>query len=208
MSKNRRAYEYIGQFTTTQPKILVSDPGYDKDEYCSRLVDNCKTGQWDAYINKNHYTFEYEKGLFNKDCRVASVFVKHNSATKELFGTIHLEEKDEDSAFFRWRGNWVRLSDNIGVDSGQAGFFDYDKFGDNSQFDAMGQCGFGDKWYSNCCDATLGIGKYAGIIAKCGVNSSSGFGDGCYTVWGHKTKDNKIDAMVLFFLADNESIEL
>ena len=184
--------------------MLVSDPGYDKDEWCSKLVSNCKIGRWDSYININNYAYECD-GQTGKDYRVATLFVKHSSAIKEVFGTIHLEE-DGDKAFFRWHGNaWERLSDNIGVDSGQAGFFDYEKYGDNSQFGEMGNCGFGDKWYSNCCDQTLS--KHAGIVAGCGVNASAGFGDGCYTLWGHRSRDGEIDAMALFFLTDNEPVE-
>ena len=205
MIRNKRSYEYVGSFILTQPKMIVSDPCYEKDDWCSKLVNDCRVGQYDSYINVNRYRYKHDDGHSSNDKRVASLFIKHSSATKEVFGTIHWVEEDSGDGFIRWRGNWERLSDNIGVDSGQAGFFDYDKYGDNSQFKTAGKCGFGDKWYSNCCDETLN--KHAGIIAKCGVNASSGFGDGCYTVWGHRSRDNKIDAMVLFFLTDNEPVE-
>lgn len=205
MKRNRRSYKSVGSFTLTQPKILVTDPGYEKDEWCSKLVKDCKVGLYDAYININGYKYKHDGSLYS-DKRVASLFIKHSSIDKNIFGSIYWEETEDEDGVIRWYGDWKRLSDNIGVDSGQAGFFDYDKYGDNSQFEAMGKCEFGDKWYSNCCDATLS--KPAGIVAQCGVNSSSGYGDGCYTVWGHYSKDKEIDAMVLFFLPDNEEEEI
>lgn len=199
---NSRTYKKIGAFTLTQPEMFISDPGYDKDTWCAKLVKNCKTGTWEAYININKYVFSLPGDTVCDDRRVASVFIRHESVAKDIFGTIHLTEEGK-GAYIRWSGDWENLSDNIGVDSGQAGFFDYTKFGDNSLFETEGKCGFGDKWYSNCCDATLE--DFAGIVAGCGINSSSGFGDGCYTAWGHKTS-NEYDAMVLFFLPDNERI--
>lgn len=200
--KNRRTYEEVGSFTLTQPKMLVTDPGYEKDEWYSKLVKNCKIGKWNVFVNRNHYTY----GKDMKDQRIAALFVVHESVNKNIFSTIHLEETDDQHAFFRWRGGWVNLSCDIGVDSGQAGFFDYDNYGRNDLFRYEGRCGYGDKWYSNCCDATLGEAG-VGIIANCGVNASSGFGDGCYSVYGHESH-GEIDAMVLFFLADNEEVEV
>lgn len=211
MKRNRRSYKKVGSFTLTQPKMLVSDPGYEKDEWCSKTVKDCMTGIWDAYINVNRYEFKYDDNKVGKTNRVAELFVCHSSVGKEVFASIHLEyrntlqEREDDNCFFRWFGPWAELSENIGVDSGQAGFFDYDKFGDNSLFKAPGECGFGDKWYSNCCDLTLE--DHGGIVADCGVNVASGFGDGCYCVWEHKSAAGETDAMVLFFLPDNDPIE-
>lgn len=205
MARNKRTYKFVGSFELTQPKMLISDPCYEKDEWCSKLVSDCKTGKWDAYINVNHYRYNDQDGSVYNDERVATLLIKHCSEIKEIFGTIHWSEASEDNAYIRWHGNWENLSENIGVDSGQAGFFDYEKYGDNSLFETDGKCGFGSRWYSNCCDETLN--KHAGIIATCGVNASAGFGDGCYTVWGHRNEDKEIDAMVLFFLADNEPID-
>ena len=204
--ENKRKLQPVGEFVLTGNDMRVSDPGYDKDTWCAKVVDNCKTGKWIAENNINRYEYSND----HSDRRVASLFVRHESTPQKVFGNIHLlydDPQDDDSACrFIFRGAWNRLSSNIGVDSGQAGFFDDAMYGNNDQFEEMGRCGYGDKWYSNCCDQTLG--RYAGIVANCGVNSSSGFGDDVYYLYGHKNKDGQIDAMVLFFLPDNEKIEM
>ena len=198
MSNNIRELEKVGTFELSQPKMYISDPGYDKDVWCTKVVDNCLTGKWKASINVNHYLWEYD-GKKGEDHRVASVYICHESKTNAVFRGI-----DYHGNTVTYRPGWEVLSNQIGVDSGQCGFFDFEKYGDNDLFEFDGKCGFGSKWYGNCCDATLD--KHADIIANMGVNASSGFGDGCYVVFGHKT-DGFYDAFVLYFLPDDDSVE-
>jgi len=83
----------------------------------------------------------------------------------------------------------------ISVDSGQAGFFDLDFFRNNQG----GEFGDLETFYGLACAITLSP-KQAGVIKKCGVVSSSGFGDGCYEVLVCKNEGGKIvAASVIFF---------
>lgn len=195
-NNNIRVIRRIGTFQLSQPKMYISDPSYEKDTWCTKVVDNCLPGIWKAAINTNNYIWEYD-GKKSEDHRVASVYVVHESCkNNSVFRRIGFRG---NSIFYE--SGWSLLSSQIGVDSGQCGFFDYEKYGDNDMFEFEGKCGFGSKWYSNCCDATL---EHADIIANMGINAASGFGDGCYTAWGHKNADGFYDAMVLYFLPDDD----
>lgn len=198
--RNQRSYTKIGTFQLSQPVLYVSDPCYDKDDVYTKKIENCEVGSWAAYINVNHYRWNI-KGNVSTDKRVAAVFVRHESLRSHSV----LNQISWKSECVRYPNSWSLISESIAVDSGQAGIFDYEKYGNNDLFESEGECGFGDKWYSNCCDATLQ--GHAGIIANMGVNASSGFGDGCFMVWGHKNKTGKYDAVALFFLEDDDLIE-
>lgn len=197
--KNRRSYARVGAFVLSQPKMLVSDPGYKKGDFGAAEVNGCKTGEWLSSFNVNRYEWDIG-GTLQEDERVAAIFVRHESIKSDsVFDGISFK-----NGIIRYPQEWNLLSENIGVDSGQAGIFDASKYGDNDLFDAEGRCGFGDKWYSNCCDLTLE--GHGGIVANMGVCAASGFGDGAYALWGHKAKDGQYDAVVLFFLEDDDGI--
>lgn len=86
------------------------------------------------------------------------------------------------------------LDDQIGVDSGQAGFFDALIFNQCSK-----------NLYDDICDITLSE-KQAGVIDQ-GAISSSGYGDGSYSVFVHRNKDGDIDAARIEFITDVEEDE-
>ena len=86
----------------------------------------------------------------------------------------------------------------IGVDSGQAGFFDLDFFCKNEG----GEVGDLDSFYGLACAITLSP-KQAGVIKKRGVVSASGFGDGCYEVLVCKNEDGKIVAASTIFFEED-----
>ena len=85
----------------------------------------------------------------------------------------------------------------IAVDSGQAGFFDFDFFRKNEG----GEFGDLDSFYGLACSITLSP-KQAGVIKKRGVVSASGFGDGCYEVLVCKDEAGKIVAASLIFFEE------
>ena len=96
--------------------------------------------------------------------------------------------------------NDILESENAGyilVDSGQAGFFDFDFFRKNEG----GEFGDLDSFYGLACAITLSP-KQAGVIKKRGVVSSSGFGDGCYDVYVSRDEAGKIVAASVFFVEE------
>jgi hypothetical protein len=105
------------------------------------------------------------------------------------------------------RPHWKGLHRDIGVDSGQAGFFDWQHFRSRSAVPAdwpwkrpmlIPQ----QPWYSMCCDVTL-FGDHAGVIPY-GAVSSSGWGDGGYRAYALRDDAGVVVGLRLVFLNPNE----
>ncbi len=100
---------------------------------------------------------------------------------------------------------WEELKEEIGVDSGQAGIFDLEKYRRDEFVD--GKIEFnrgvdepGEKFYAKCCDVTLSK-EQVGVISG-GVVSSSGYGDGSYRCFVLKDVDGKIFGVKISFIDD------
>jgi hypothetical protein len=98
--------------------------------------------------------------------------------------------------------------DTIGVDSGQAGFFD-------SKLYPLGEREWindpkdeGSKFYTECCNLTTET-QFGALASKQGVVSSSGYGDGSYSVYEVRNKKNNelIACMVLFTSPEDFGID-
>ena len=175
--------KYLGDFQIESGMVFVSDPCYELDTECAKLVENVKNGKWIAEIETKKVWGERVSKL-----RCYHVSVKHGD-----------------------RIEWETVSADIGVDSGQAGVFDYDHFKKDS--DAEGLIRESKKeiickdepWYSMCCDRTLNESG-AGVIPF-GVVSSSGLGDGTYICEVAK-EDDVVVAIQVNFLEEEEDNSL
>ena len=123
------------------------------------------------------------------------------------FGLLAVHEEFHSVGFSN--GNWERVGNVIGVDSGQAGIFDNAHYKDDSVCEGLTRR-YNDIiceeniWYSWCCDRTLDDNG-AGTIPY-GVVSSTGYGDGCYDMYVLKDKDNKtvVGIMIDFGLMEED----
>lgn len=172
----------IGEFHLGD-KVVVSDPCYKLDTWCSEVVENVKSGLWSSFIKKS------DEGMWG--IRVSELTANHNDYKLN---------------------NWEHYSSNIGVDSGQAGVFDFeyyrrDEHAKPSAFiDEETQKEEGEKWYSACCDLTCGTDEKAGVMVG-GVVSSTGLGDGQYDLFVQREEANKIVAFKIVFISDKEEEE-
>ena len=91
---------------------------------------------------------------------------------------------------------FVFESSDIGVDSGQAGFFDAARYvgGDDQEF------------YDMVCDLTLNTENCAGVI-EFGAVSSSGWGDGCYELQTIRQGDEVVAARIVFMVEESDESE-
>ena len=173
---------FLGEFELTEKSVIVSDPCYKIRTWCQGKLDNVKTGDWNAMIVKND------------DERIAELVVYHSCL--------------EDLKLLE--GKWEEQPFDIGVDSGQAGFFQESVYrNNNTSLDYpdyfRGEPEYeGSRWYGVCCDVTLSsVG--AGVIEG-GVVSSSGYGDGCYTLYTVE-EDGEVIAMKIVFIEEEWACE-
>lgn len=168
-------------------KVVVSDPCYEIPTWCQAIVDNVNPGRYHIHVVKS------DEGDWGTRC-------SHLIA-------IHEDHCNQDEKF-----QWVRYPAEIGVDSGQAGIFSMDSYRkDDHPFDTQGydfganwDTQDGDKWYRQMCGRTLGTEQW-GLYDK-GVVSSSGYGDGSYTLFV-AMKNKKVIGFVINFYLDFRPIK-
>jgi hypothetical protein len=93
---------------------------------------------------------------------------------------------------------WEIISTEIGVDSGQCGIFDDSIFArlEGGEDNAV--------LYDECCDLTWGD---AGILSSgLGIVSTSGFGDGTYTLLGKKENDNYVALLINYTVMETRRL--
>ena len=135
-------YTHLGDFVNETGAMRVADPCYQPDTWCLGILSRVATGNWKAYA-------QYDDG------RPSRLLVLHetqivNGVTSKLVLNRTLDA-------------------DIGVDSGQAGFFDV-------TLNTWGRGGKG--FYDRICAMTLG--SKSGGVLNLGAVTSSGFGDGSY----------------------------
>lgn len=160
-------YDYVGNFITGD-KLRVSDPCYTRDTWCCGVIDNAKPGEWETYIKVDQHN--------KRSGRVAELMVMHSSS------------KIKDP-------HWVEQDFEIGVDSGQAGVFD-----DNKYPDDVGEYDDDNSFYGKVCSLTE---NKAGVL-DFGAVSHSGWGDGSYSCYTLE-QDNKVIAVKIIFIDDYEN---
>ena len=178
----------LGSFEVTGPEIRVSDPGYGRDVWCCGTVKNCRIGTWEAAVLRKD---QGEWGVRNAvlAIRFADGGPKFNAINRAVCNAT---------------GAWHECPIDVGVDSGQAGFFDDAHYQDATVLSGMAKPAFisDDVWYGHCCDITLSrIG--AGVMPY-GVVSSSGYGDGSYVAYKHLNHEGQVDFLFVVFIEEEE----
>jgi len=167
------ALTHLGTFEVEEGTLIVSDPCYNLGLWCQGEIQNTKLGTWNAYARhgKSHFG----------DNRVWELVIIHQNYPESLTSKM-TEDTDID----------------VGVDSGQAGFFDKNTF--HGGEDSWGE----DGWYDLCCRTTLDTTKSAGVING-GCVSSSGYGDGGYSCFVTRDGTSEvIGAKIIFISKDDE----
>ena len=131
--------------------MRVTDPCYSQDTWCSGQFE-ALPGEWAASVLVS------DEGSWGK--RVACLEVRHLGHGGPV-------------------GAWHELDIDVGVDSGQCGFFDQARYPEGS----TGEYGDLSTFYGKACAQThdeADRDKLAGLVDDMGAVSSSGFGDGSY----------------------------
>lgn len=148
----------LGGFEMTSQTMRVSDPCYDRDVWCCGTFGKCKTGTWEAGVLKT------DMGDWGVRCAVLAV---RHKETGPDYSVIRQRK------VYQMKDGWLEQPIDVGVDSGQAGFYDEAFYQDNSIFKGMPEPehDYGDLWYNHACDITLSE-MSAGVMPY-GVVSSS-----------------------------------
>ena len=171
-------------------EVVVSDPCYSMPTWCQHVVKNVLPGEYESFALGTEKNGPY-------GFRIAALQVIH----KDYLDT-HL--------------NWRKVSDQIGVDSGQCGIFSAESYRNDEveiERPVLAE-GFampfndqpGDSWYESMCHFTLGDERWGDYSE--GVVSASGFGDGVYTCKVAKDNGKVVGIMIdyLLYKLNNESI--
>ena len=159
-------------------EVKVTDPCYGNDTWCAYTIPNMQPGKYCACI-----TIINTKDSWGP--RVTEIGI----VNQQYFHLI------KDTEFKRVEGA------HIGVDSGQAGFFDNEMF---SKLERTEKDRPNEVFYDECCALTR---KEGGPLASGkGFVSSSGFGDGGYDLFTVE-KDGEVIAAKVVFISDEEEEE-
>ena len=169
----------LGVIEVKDGRITVTDPCYEVGTWCQGEVA-VKNGFYNAYAV---ITDEKAWGT-----RVAElIIVKDGVDDFDLFSPLDLDFE-------------------VGVDSGQAGFFNTDYYEKNQPDDEWEKAD-GISWYRRVCNITLSEDS-CGTIDGEGVVSESGYGDGgyrCYPAYENDTEE--IVGLRLVFIEDYDEDE-
>lgn len=171
-------------FEVTSGAVRATDPCYDLNTWCAGTIDNVLNGTWEVEVVRGDGD------------RPALQFLRHESAHNLPEEFIIAEDNEVDGDF--------------GVDSGQFGFFDLAKFTEEHDSD-YGKPG---SFYSDVCALTLPMDGKGGFHLQAeytfrgyGVVSSSGYGDGSYPVYAVRDNEDRVIALAVQFMWDEEEDE-
>lgn len=169
----------IGKFAITSGKVMISDPCYEVGTGGQGILENVKNGTWNAFVSRG------TKGGWG--VRNAELIVLHENHHFRFPNDLHCFH--------------VNFGIEIDVDSGQAGIFDFELY---PKGDFTGEYGEKGTFYDDCCNGTLDTQYHSDIIWGMGVVSSSGFGDGSYNCLTIVDDNQKVIAIRLVFIDNDE----
>jgi len=154
------------EFTLTSGTLRVSDPCYDRALDAAGIIENARNGRWIGKID-----------IINAMAwgnRVAELsIVQENYVTASKM--------------------WERAPFDVGVDSGQAGFFDDSNYPEWSEDNGF---------YDIICEGTISKDKFA--VVPFGIASRTGYGDGLYQCFVAKNVEGEVIAAKIVFIGDDE----
>lgn len=171
--------EHIGTFSLGT-KVMVSDPCYSLGTWCQGVLENVKSGIWEAYLKMSD---EGDWGI-----RVAELITVNSEHYKE-----HPIIMDEHQEF------------EVGVDSGCAGIFDYEYYCKYHTEDEKDK-----RWYETIiCNQFFPTHNSSGwknsiFTDSEGVASSSGYGDGGYDCYVARNDEGEIIGIRIVYISEEE----
>lgn len=154
-------------------KVMVSDPCYRIGTWCQGVVENVVPGTYNCHVEHCYDDFWGD--------RVSAIEVVNENYNVNA-------------------GDYVETDFEVGVDSGQAGIFDYEYYAKHHK---------DDNWYGRVCNITLAK-ESSGTTDNNGLVSSSGYGDGsywCYVAHDLNGNGNVIAIRVEFITEEDDEYD-
>lgn len=180
--------------------MVVSDPCYDIHKCpneCFRIL-TVEKGEWEIKSIRKHYDFSGDSWSVNAG-RICRMTISNKKK--------HPIEIWEKSSSDEEKNNIDRIEkgDKLGrvsVDSGQMSFCDLEKYRDdngiedNELSEDLKITEQGDRFYSKMCKITE---KDVYGVFENGCVTSSGWGDGCYNIYGKISKNKSLVEITIDF---------
>lgn len=170
--------EKVGEFDVESGALVVTDPCYDLGTWCAGKITGVLNGRWHASIDH----------LPDDPYYTSSIHIVHESHSHDV-GSLEFTLSPFE----------------VGVDSGQAGFFDESIYPPGVR--PNDSYWNGDEFYDECCYATCDSANGFGVIRGKGVVTRSGFGDGGYSCYVARDPGGHVVAAKIVFISDDEEDE-
>lgn len=188
---------YVGNIKLDK-KVIVSDPCYDDTASQWRVeLNNMDPGDYHCFVR------EYEQQAWNDETKTymkpSILFVVNDDCYRDINRRVK-----NLSEFFASQNGLIceRVSHPIGVDSGQAGIYDYEYYQENKAKDLIleeaGKYNDDNSWYWGKNAITTLSDPYYGLTDDKGVVSRTSYGDGEYSVYIWKANDT-VEAIAIDF---------
>ncbi|WP_374335403.1 hypothetical protein [Methyloversatilis sp.] len=207
----------IKSFEVSSGNLRVTDPCYKMDVWCAGTLDKVPNGMWHSRVGfwkdeaevkqridwlREHH--EKMLGLYTTESTIA---YENESFARELERieshpgrVIHLRIAFDAADLEKPLNLSTMINSDIdvGVDSGQAGFFDLNAYAELFTYMIDGEPAH-DDFYDRVCEATNPFG-----VCTFGVASLTGYGDGGYDCYTRRDDEGNLLEAVIVFIGDEE----
>lgn len=205
-------------FNVSSGALRVTDPCYDLDVWCATQI-KAANGKWHVEVgyhrdqsDLNRYAkfaeairANIEGGASQKDREfLAAMYEGELRRTEEVISKyigrvayIRAWRDGEDVSGDIEFSRMTHRDADVGVDSGQAGFFDLAAF-----TEINGDKTIKDEFYEGVCDLTLSDTQFGAI--PFGAVSSTGYGDGGYSLFTRENENDEAVEAIIVFMPDFE----
>lgn len=171
--------EYIGTFNLGT-KVMVSDPCYKLDTWCQGVLENVKSGIWEAYLKM------VDTGMWG--VRVAELITISSEHCEK-----HLTIMDEHQEF------------EIGVDSGLAGIFDYEYYYKSHADEKVKEDWYDKQIMRQFFPGDESTWQNSVFTESNGVVSNAGYGDGGYDCYVARNAEGEIIGIRIVYISEEDN---
>jgi len=211
-------------FTVTSGGLRVTDPCHDMGTWCAGQLENVMDGIWQAHVGYHKDSLDMEmnaKWIAAEEERLNELaarlgedftrFERHRLQQRREAAEAHpgrvaylhivnIGVQQHFDHLAELDSTWEDSGIHVGVDSGQAGFFDLDTYRALCADQAVKE-----KFYDEVCDLTLADSSWG--VHPSGAVSSSGYGDGGYECLVRRVDGLVVEAIIIYISEYEEEDE-